>query len=119
MSEVALLALAAGAAGGLPLLAALVLPFLFAAGMVLLDTADGVLMAFAYGWATAEPARRLKMNIALTALSVAVAFSAGLYEATRTGSPRLTYGLLILLTAGAALVVVRSRPEARPSRSSA
>jgi nickel/cobalt transporter (NiCoT) family protein len=121
VSEVALLALAAGASAGLPLLGALVLPLLFAAGMVLLDTADGVLMSAAYGWATAEPGRRMRMNIALTALSVAVAFSAGLYEATRVGSPVFTYGLLILLTAAAAAIVARAqlgdRVEPQSSRS--
>jgi nickel/cobalt transporter (NiCoT) family protein len=47
-SEIALLALAAGAAGGsLPVLGVLALPLLFSAGMVLLDSADGVLMTAA------------------------------------------------------------------------
>jgi high-affinity nickel-transport protein len=51
-SEVALLFLAAGAAGaGLPFYAILCLPILFAAGMSLLDTIDGSFMNFAYGWA--------------------------------------------------------------------
>ena len=108
-SEVALLALAAGASGRLPLLGVLVLPLLFTAGMALLDTADGVLMAVAYGWATSDPARRLRTNIALTALSVAVAFVVGLYETTKLGSPLFTYALLALLSAAAAAVVVRGR----------
>src|SRR5581483_9155574 len=110
-SEIALLALAAGASGGLPLL--------FTAGMVLLDTADGVLMAAAYGWATTNPGLRMRTNLALTALSVTVAFAVGLYEITRVGSPTVLYGMLALLTGGAAVVVLRARPleKPQPSRS--
>ncbi|HZS30870.1 MAG TPA: hypothetical protein VFA37_06400 [Gaiellaceae bacterium] len=118
-SEIALLALAAGASGGLPFLGALVLPLLFTAGMVLLDTADGVLMAAAYGWATTNPGLRMRTNLALTALSVTVAFAVGLYEITRVGSPTVLYGMLALLTGGAAVVVLRARPleKPQPSRS--
>ena len=51
-TEVALLFLAAGAAGaGLPWYAIVCLPVLFAAGMSLFDTIDGSFMNFAYGWA--------------------------------------------------------------------
>ena len=54
-TEVALLFLAAGAAGaGLPFYAILCLPILFAAGMSLLDTIDGSFMNFAYGWALSQ-----------------------------------------------------------------
>jgi high-affinity nickel-transport protein len=114
-SEVALLALAAGASGGLPFVGALVLPLLFTAGMVLLDTADGLLMATAYGWATSDPGRRMRINVALTGLSVTVAFAVALYETTRLGSPTILYGMLGLLTAGAAVVVVRARPQSSRS----
>jgi nickel/cobalt transporter (NiCoT) family protein len=58
-TEVALLFLAAGAAGaGLPWYAILCLPILFAAGMSLLDTIDGSFMNFAYGWAFSNPTAR-------------------------------------------------------------
>jgi high-affinity nickel-transport protein len=80
-SEVALLFLAAGAAGaGLPFYAILCLPILFAAGMSLLDTIDGTFMNFAYGWALSEPVRKVFYNIAVTALSVAVALVIGTIE---------------------------------------
>jgi nickel/cobalt transporter (NiCoT) family protein len=80
-SEVALLFLAAGAAGaGLPFYAILCLPILFAAGMSLLDTIDGSFMNFAYGWAFSEPVRKVFYNIAITALSVAVALVIGTIE---------------------------------------
>jgi high-affinity nickel-transport protein len=80
-TEVALLILAAGAAGtGLPLSAVLCLPILFAAGMSLLDTIDGSFMNFAYGWALSQPLRKVFYNIAITALSVAVALLIGTVE---------------------------------------
>ncbi len=80
-SEVALLFLAAGAAGaGLPFYAVLCLPILFAAGMSLLDTIDGSFMNFAYGWAFSKPVRKVFYNITITGLSVAVALVIGTIE---------------------------------------
>ncbi len=73
-TEVALLVLAGGAAGaGLPWYAILCLPILFAAGMSLLDSLDGSLMNYAYGWAFAKPVRKVFYNLTITGLSVAVA----------------------------------------------
>jgi len=80
-SEVALLFLAAGAAGaGLPWYAILCLPVLFAAGMSLFDTIDGSFMNFAYGWAFSRPVRKVYFNLVVTGLSVAVAFGVGTIE---------------------------------------
>ncbi len=80
-SEVALLFLAAGAAGaGLPFYAILCLPILFAAGMSLLDTIDGTFMNFAYGWAFSKPVRKVFYNLTITGLSVAVALIVGTIE---------------------------------------
>ncbi|HVW46416.1 MAG TPA: HoxN/HupN/NixA family nickel/cobalt transporter [Solirubrobacterales bacterium] len=80
-TEVALLFLAAGAAGaGLPFYAILCLPILFAAGMSLLDTLDGSFMSFAYGWAFANPTRKVFYNLTITALSVLVAAVIGSIE---------------------------------------
>jgi nickel/cobalt transporter (NiCoT) family protein len=80
-SEVALLFLAAGAAGaGLPFFAILCLPILFAAGMSLLDTLDGSFMNVAYGWAFANPVRKVYYNITITGLSVVVALVIGTIE---------------------------------------
>lgn len=77
-SQVALLVLAAGtAAFVLPWYAILVLPVLFAAGMSLFDTADGVFMARAYGWALFRPVRRVYYNLSITVLSVVVALVVG------------------------------------------
>jgi nickel/cobalt transporter (NiCoT) family protein len=80
-TEVALLFLAAGAAGaGLPFYAILCLPILFAAGMSLLDTIDGSFMNFAYGWAFSKPVRKVFYNMTITGLSVAVALVIGTIE---------------------------------------
>ncbi len=80
-TEVALLFLAAGAAGaGLPFYAILCLPVLFAAGMSLLDTIDGSFMNFAYGWAFSKPVRKVFYNITITGLSVMVALVIGTIE---------------------------------------
>ena len=77
-TEVLLLAgTATAVTQGLPWYAVLALPLLFAGGMTLLDTADGLLMNTAYGWAFARPVRKLYYNVAITAVSVAVAFLVG------------------------------------------
>jgi high-affinity nickel-transport protein len=77
-SEVALLGLAATTgATGLPVVDILILPALFAAGMSLVDTTDGVLMLGAYGWAYVKPIRKLYYNLTITLMSVLVAFLIG------------------------------------------
>ena len=80
-TEVGLLVLAGGAAAfNLPFYAILVLPILFAAGMCLMDTIDGVFMNVAYGWAFMKPVRKVFYNITITAVSVAVALVIGTIE---------------------------------------
>ena len=80
-TEVALLGLsAAQAVNGLPFWTVLVFPALFACAMALVDTADGVLMAKAYGWAFGRPLRRLYYNLTITVISIVVAFAVGSIE---------------------------------------
>ncbi|MFV0462997.1 MAG: HoxN/HupN/NixA family nickel/cobalt transporter [Nostocoides sp.] len=80
-SEVALLVLAgSSAAAGVPWYAIIVLPLLFAAGMSLLDTLDGLFMSVAYDWAFLKPVRKVYYNLAITALSVTVALLIGTIE---------------------------------------
>ncbi len=80
-TEVGLLVLAGGAAAfNLPFYSILVLPILFAAGMCLMDTIDGIFMNAAYGWAFMKPVRKVFYNITITALSVAVALIIGTIE---------------------------------------
>ena len=78
-TQVALLVLAGGtAAFALPWYAVMTLPVLFAAGMVLFDSLDGVLMSRAYSWAFLKPIRKIYYNFTVTILSITVAFSIGL-----------------------------------------
>ncbi len=80
-TEISLLGISATqATAGLPVWAILVFPALFTAGMSLVDTADGILMQGAYGWADVQPLRRLTYNLVITALSVAVAVLIGAVE---------------------------------------
>jgi len=80
-SEVALLAISAGAAAqGVPFTAVISLPLIFAAGMSLMDTADGAFMSKAYSWAFASPIRKVFYNLTVTSLSVFVALFVGLVE---------------------------------------
>lgn len=79
-SEVGLFAVTAQQAEGLSVRAAMIFPLLFAAGMMLVDTADSILMVGAYGWALRDPLRKLRYNLTITVLSVAVAFVIGAVE---------------------------------------
>jgi high-affinity nickel-transport protein len=89
-SEVGLLAITAGAATGrIAPLAIVALPILFAAGMSLMDTADGVFMSKAYAWAFASPVRKLYYNITVTTLSVFVALLIGTIELAQVLSHKL------------------------------
>jgi len=77
-SEVALLGLAAtSGASHIPVVFILILPALFAAGMSLVDTTDGILMLGAYGWAYVKPIRKLYYNLNITLVSVLIAFVVG------------------------------------------
>jgi high-affinity nickel-transport protein len=77
-TEVALFGISsAQAADGMSLGVILVFPALFTAGMSLIDTADGVLMLGAYGWAFDKPIRKLYYNLTITAVSVIVAVLIG------------------------------------------
>jgi nickel/cobalt transporter (NiCoT) family protein len=64
----------------IPLWMILVLPFLFTCGMVVVDTADGISMRFAYGWAFLKPIRKVYYNLTMTVISVLVAFVVGTVE---------------------------------------
>jgi high-affinity nickel-transport protein len=80
-TEIGLLALAAGVATHhVPFLAIISLPLIFAAGMSLMDTADGAFMSHAYGWAFSNPVRKIYYNITVTSLSVTVALVIGTIE---------------------------------------
>jgi len=81
-TEVGLLGIAAFSAGhGVPIIAILLFPALFTAGMTLMDTTDSILMLGAYGWAFVKPIRKLYYNLNITLISVIVALAIGGLEA--------------------------------------
>ncbi|SGR61770.1 nickel transport protein [Staphylococcus aureus] len=80
-SEIALLALSSGASQqAISFIGILSLPILFASGMSLLDTLDGVVMKYAYNWAFFNPIRKIYYNITITAISVMAALVIGMIE---------------------------------------
>jgi high-affinity nickel-transport protein len=77
-TEIGLLGISATQAGeGMSVWLIMVFPTLFAAGMSLIDTTDGVQMLGAYNWAFINPMRKLYYNFVLTGVSVAVAVLIG------------------------------------------
>lgn len=80
-TEVGLLGIAATSAGRIPILAILIFPALFTAGMSFMDTTDSILMLGAYGWAFVKPIRKLYYNMNITFISVIVALVVGGIEA--------------------------------------
>ncbi|BBP03731.1 nickel/cobalt efflux system [Sulfuriferula plumbiphila] len=73
-TEVSLLGIAGvEAAKGLSVWTILVFPALFAAGMSLMDTTDGILMVRTYGWAFRNPIRKLYYNLSITIVSAVIA----------------------------------------------
>jgi high-affinity nickel-transport protein len=130
-SEVGLLAVSAGVATKhVPFLAVLSLPVLFAAGMSLMDTADGAFMSHAYGWAFSNPVRKVYYNLTVTSLSVAVALVIGTIELLQVLSAKFAFwgglaaldfgklgygivGLFALTWAGSVLIWKTRRIEER------
>ena len=81
-TEVALLGIAGTqAARGVSIWSIMVFPALFAAGMALIDTTDGILMLGAYDWAYLKPIRKLFYNMTITLVSVVIAVLIGGIEA--------------------------------------
>jgi len=132
-SEIGLLGLSASEMmNGLSPWLILAFPALFAAGMSLLDAADGAMMIGVYGWALSRPKRRLVYNIIITALSVFVAlliagigmagllsrhddgaggaFPAGLFDVDTLG-----YVVVFIFAAAWLIAVIVSRWRARPA----
>ena len=125
-TEVGLLAISAGVATNhVPFLAVLSLPLLFAAGMSLMDTADGAFMSHAYTWAFSNPVRKVYYNLTVTTLSVLIALGVGSVELLQVlGAPWLgtldfnllgygIVGLFVVTWAASAVVWKVGRVEER------
>ena len=125
-TEVTLLALAGSkSAPNVTLGALFCLPVLFAAGMSLLDTLDGVMMKFVYTGALREPLHRIYYNLFVTGLSVAVALTIGTLQIgtllkqragvfgsiAQTDFSKLGLAIVALFIAAAlTTIAIRSRP---------
>ena len=96
-TEVALLGISATqAAKGVSIWSIMVFPALFAAGMSLIDTTDGILMLGAYDWAFVKPIRKLYYNLTITSVSVVVAVLIGGIEALGLLGDQLQLSGLVL-----------------------
>ncbi len=81
-TEVALLGIsAASGASGMPVVYIMILPLLFAAGMSLVDTAEGIGVLGAYSWAYVRPSRKFIYNVNMTLFSMIVSLVIGGAEA--------------------------------------
>lgn len=77
-TEVGLMGLsAAQAARGMSLEVVLLFPALFACGMSLVDSTDGIMMLGAYEWAFVKPIRKLYYNMTITLVAALVAIVIG------------------------------------------
>lgn len=73
-TEIALLGISATqAAQGISIWIIMIYPFLFMAGMCLVDTSDGILMLGIYSWAFIKPLKKLFYNMTITLISFLVA----------------------------------------------
>ncbi|WP_025270227.1 HoxN/HupN/NixA family nickel/cobalt transporter [Hippea sp. KM1] len=81
-TEIAILGISATMAKNsqLPIWGVIMFPLLFAAGMSLMDSLDGLIMMKIYDWAMVDAIRKLFFNIAITAASVFVALAIGAIE---------------------------------------
>ncbi|WP_373467964.1 HoxN/HupN/NixA family nickel/cobalt transporter [Acidianus infernus] len=82
-TEVAILAISAtlaGAFASIPMTTILALPLLFALGMSLVDTADGIFMRLAYGWAFRNALGKIWYNLTMTLISIVIAYGIGTIE---------------------------------------
>ena len=76
-------------AQGIPPAATLILPLLFAGGMSLIDTVDGMVMSWAYGRAQAQGSGRQFYNLTLTVASSLIAIGVGVVELLGFAQDRL------------------------------
>ena len=76
-TQIALIAISIGVSGSVPFWYVLIMPLLFTAGMVTIDSSDGISMRCAYGWAFLKPIRKIYYNLTITIISVLVAFAVG------------------------------------------
>jgi len=110
-TEVGMLSLSAQQAGaGLSFAALMLLPALFALGMSLIDSLNGVMMLGAYGWAFVDRRRKLFYNFSIVLVSVLVAFGVATKQFVEMMGGEMEFkgkiGNLINANLGAAIIGV-------------
>jgi high-affinity nickel-transport protein len=91
-SEVGLLSISqASSATGISFMEIWLLPLAFTAGMVFIDTLDGILMLGTYGWAYIQPVKKLYYNLNITFISVIIALFIGGIEAIQLLSSEFNF----------------------------
>ena len=88
-TTVGLFVLVGATVANLPWYALMLFPVLFTAGMVTLDTANGIAMHHAYRWAEGDAARRRRYNFVITLVSAVAALSIGLLGMVGLGAELL------------------------------
>ncbi|APZ43324.1 HoxN/HupN/NixA family nickel/cobalt transporter [Acidihalobacter ferrooxydans] len=81
-TEIAILGISGTLAthAGFPFWGIMIFPFLFTAGMTLMDSLDGLVMLRVYHWAMSDVLRRLYFNLIITAMAVSLALVIGTLE---------------------------------------
>src|SRR5205807_871951 len=74
-----------------------------ASGMALVDTAEGLFMVRAYGWAQDQPLRRLRYNLVVTGFTVAAALTIGTMQLASVAWSDISYNPTLI---GVAIVSV-------------
>lgn len=121
-TEVALLGMsAATAAGGMPIADIMILPWLFTAGMSLVDTLQGLAMLGAYGWASVQPSPKVAYNVNMTVLTIAIALFVAVAEGSSAlgihfGFSESSLGLGIVSVFGVNLAATAAYFKLRPKR---
>mmetsp|Transcript_1431 Transcript_1431/g.2271 ORF Transcript_1431/g.2271 Transcript_1431/m.2271 type:complete len:414 (+) Transcript_1431:73-1314(+) len=80
-----------GSVGGWQVAMAMVLPLLFAAGMTIIDAADGVGMAWAYAYGQERSHQRRMYNLIITGVSAFVALGLGVLEVLQVIAERMDW----------------------------
>ena len=102
-TEIALLGISAGVAARrtFPFFSVMILPILFTAGMMLVDTLDGIVMTRMYDWAADDDGLKLVFNMVVTGVTVATAMLIGGIEWIELASRTFASDLAIASPLGA------------------
>ncbi len=107
-SEISLLAISAMAIHSMPIINVLMLPVLFALGMSLIDTLDGLFMQHAYNYGNKEPRFRFVYTVSMTSVSIGIAIFIGVLESLQLllGTGKYSHGIASISLSRLGYVIV-------------